>query len=123
MKYRRPSINLTEDQAEMLDIIMRREGYRSPTEVFQSMLRHNCLSQQPHTITGKWASLPPFERDELDRNLLAMLKAGKGEKGSWLKKVIYDAIKEIAGADAKSPTVDQVISMIPEKIRKVLDVN
>ncbi len=112
----RLTINLSPDQEKILAELMRRERYRSPSEVFQSFLRHWAISQQEHALTGPWASLPGVERDKLDEGLRALVEAGKGKKGSWLKAQIYDAIKEAHGADAKSPTVEQVMRILPDVI-------
>jgi hypothetical protein len=43
-----------------------------------------------------------------------------GKNGSWLKARIYEAIKELNGADAKWPTVDQVLTRLPEVTGKAL---
>lgn len=112
----RLTINLSPDQEKILGELMRRERYRSPSEVFQSFLRHWAISQQEHALTGPWASLPGIERDKLDEGLRALVESGKGKKGSWLKACIYDGIKEAFGADAKSPTVEQVMRILPEVI-------
>lgn len=110
----RVTINLSDDLHCILNEIQRRERYRSPSEVVVSFLRHWAISQQEHAITGPWAALLPHERDELDKGLCALVQSGKGKKGSWLKAVIYDTIKEALGADAKSPTVDQVMRLLPK---------
>ena len=43
-----------------------------------------------------------------------LVESGNDKKGSWLRARIYEAIKELNGADAKSPTVDQVLTRLPE---------
>lgn len=118
---RRPTLNLSEDQLDMTMILMQRERYRSVTEVFVSFLRHWALSQQPHLMTGAWAALDAFQRDEIDRQLLAMLRAGKGKKGSWLKHLIEDTIKELLGDRAAEVTVDQVMNLLPGKALRKLE--
>jgi Arc/MetJ-type ribon-helix-helix transcriptional regulator len=115
---KRITINLSDELAEILKEIQRRERYRSPSEAIQSSIRHWALSQQPHSLTGPWASLPGEERDRIDQELAALVKSGKGQKGSWLKARIYDCIKELCGPEAKTPTVDQVMGRLPETIRK-----
>lgn len=117
----RLTLNIPDDLHAILLEIQRRERYRSPSEVVHSFLRHWALSQQDHALTGEWAALPGPERDKLDAALRSMVESGKGKKGSWLKKQIYTAIKEALGADAKSPTVDQVMQMLPEVSRKALN--
>jgi hypothetical protein len=82
--------------------IMRRERYRSLSELVASFLRHWALSQMPQSLTGEWAALPPDERDAIDARLLELVRSGVGEKGSWLNARIYDAIKEIHGPAAVS---------------------
>jgi hypothetical protein len=99
---------------------MRRERYRSHTECYESFLRHWALSQQDHTITGRWSGMAPEDLDKLDAGLRSLVESGSGKKGSWLKARIYDAIKELNGAEAKSPTVDQVLVRLPEVLRKAL---
>ena len=116
----RLTINISPDLEKILAEIQRRERYRSPSEVFQSFLRHWAISQQEHSMTGPWASLPGVERDKLDAGLCSLVESGKGKKGSWLKAQIYAAIKEALGADAKAPTVDQVMRLLPEVSRKKL---
>lgn len=114
----RLTLNISDDLLEILEVIKRRERYISVSEVVHSFLRHWAVSQQDHALTGGWARLAGPERDALDAGLLKLVKAGKGKKGSWLKARIYDAIKEAHGADAKSPTVDQVLSVMPDVLRK-----
>ena len=116
----RLSIQLSADLRAVLEHVQRRERYRSPSEVFQSFLRHWAISQQNHAVTGEWASLTPPQRDELDAGCRKLVESGKGQKGSWLKARIYEAIKELNGQDAKSPTVDQVLAKLPEAARKAL---
>lgn len=117
---KRLTINLSDDLHSILEVIMTREHYRSPTEAVASFIRHWALSQQPHALTGSWASLTGFQRDELDRQLWQLVDSGKGQKGSWLKARIYEAIKEALGKDAKSPTVDQVLRLLPDVARQAL---
>lgn len=112
----RKTINIPDALAEIMAEIKRRERYRSDSELVASFVRHWALSQQEHAITGGIASLPGMERDEIDEGLLALVKSGKGKKGSWLKAQIYAAIKEICGQDAQYPTVDQVLGMIPARV-------
>lgn len=118
---KRLTINLPDDLAEILTEVQRREGYRSPSECVISFIQHWALSQQPHTLTARWAALPGPERDQLNSELLALVKSGKGQKGSLLKRWIYDAIKEINGPAAKTPTVDEVLSRLPDTILKSLE--
>lgn len=119
-KDNRLSICLSDDLLAIEAVVMRRERYRSHSECYESFLRHWALSQQDHALTGGWASLSPEERTALDADLRKLVETGKGKKGSWLKAVIYDAIKELNGADAKSPTVDQVLQRLPEIVRRAL---
>lgn len=116
----RLTLNIPDDLLEILAEIQRRERYRSPSEVLLSFIRHWALSQQEHAITGPWAALPGPERDQLDAGLLSLVKSGKEKKGSWLKARIYDAIKEVHGPDAKSPTVAEVLDILPEVARRSL---
>lgn len=118
---KRITVNLSEDLSAILEAVMKRERYRSPSEAVASFIRHWALSQQPHALTGPWAHLNGFERDELDRQLWQLVDSGKGKKGSWLKARIYDAIKDALGKDAKSPTVEQVLSILPETARAELE--
>jgi len=116
----RLTLNIPADLHAILLEVQRRERYRSPSEVVHSFLRHWALSQQEHAMTGPWAALPGPERDKLDAGLRALVESGKGKKGSWLKAQIYAAIKDAHGADAKSPTVEQVMRLLPEVTRKEL---
>ncbi len=116
----RLTLNIPDDLHAILIEIQKRERYRSPSEVVHSFLRHWALSQQEHGLTGPWAALPGPERDKLDAGLRALVEAGKGKKGSWLKAQIYEAIKQALGADAQSPTVDQVMRILPEVARQKL---
>lgn len=86
-----------------------------------SLLRHWALSQQDHAITGGWSGMAPEDLDKLDAGLRSLVESRSGKKGPWLKARIYDAIKELNGAEAKSPTVDQVLVRLPEVVRKALD--
>lgn len=79
---KRLTINLSDDLHAILTEVSKREGYRSPSEAFQSFLRHWALSQQPHQLTGSWANLPGIERDRLDEGLRQLVESGKGKKGS-----------------------------------------
>jgi len=119
-KTNRFTINLSDDLLAIEKEIMRRERYRSHTECYESFLRHWALSQQEHAITGGWSGLEPEELDTLDAGLRSLVESGTGKKGSWLKARIYDAIKELNGEQAKTPTVDQVLVRLPEAVRKAL---
>jgi hypothetical protein len=119
-KVNRFTINLNDDLLAIEQEIMRRERYRSHTECYESFLRHWALSQQDHAITGGWSGMAPEDLDKLDAGLRSLVESGSGKKGSWLKARIYDAIKELNGAEAKSPTVDQVLVRLPEVVRKAL---
>jgi hypothetical protein len=119
-KVNRFTINLNDDLLAIEQEIMRRERYRSHTECYESFLRHWALSQQDHAITGGWSGMAPEDLDKLDAGLRSLVESGSGRKGSWLKARIYDAIKELNGAEAKSPTVDQVLVRLPEVVRKAL---
>lgn len=119
-KTNRFTINLNDDLLAIEKEIMRRERYRSHTECYESFLRHWALSQQEHAITGGWSGLEPEELDTLDAGLRSLVESGTGKEGSWLKARIYDAIKELNGAQAKTPTVDQVLVRLPEAVRKTL---
>jgi hypothetical protein len=119
-KVNRFTINLNDDLLAIEQEIMRRERYRSHTECYESFLRHWALSQQDHAITGGWSGMAPEDLDKLDAGLRSLVESGSGKKGSWLKARIYDAIKELNGAEAKSPTVDQVLVRLPEVLRKAL---
>jgi hypothetical protein len=119
-KTNRFTINLSDDLLAIEKEIMRRERYRSHTECYESFLRHWALSQQEHAITGGWSGLEPEELDTLDAGLRSLVESGTGKKGSWLKARIYDAIKELNGEQAKTPTVDQVLVRLPETVRKAL---
>lgn len=119
-KDNRFTVNLSDDLAAIEREVMRRERYRSHTECYESFLRHWALSQQAHALTGGWASLSPEDRTSLDADLRKMVENGTGKKGSWLKARIYEAIKALNGAAAKSPTVDQVLTKLPETVRLAL---
>ena len=92
---------------------MPKQGALGPPEVLYSFQWHWALSQQEHKLSGEWARLAGPVRDALDAGLLKLVK-----KGSWLKAQIYAAIKEAHGADAKSPTIDQVCSVLPDVLRR-----
>jgi len=92
----------------------------SRTTPRNSLLRHWALSQQDHAITGGWSGMAPEDLDKLDAGLRSLVESGSGKKGSWLKARIYDTTKELNGAEAKSPTVDQVLVRLPESVRKAL---
>ena len=97
---------------------MPKQGALGPPEVVYSFQWHWALSQQEHKLSGEWARLAGPVRGALDAGLLKLVKAGKNKKGSWLKAQIYAAIKEAHGADAKSPTIDQVCSVLPDVLRR-----
>ena len=119
-KVNRFTINLNDDLLAIEQEIMRRERYRSHTECYESFLRHWALSQQDHAITGGWSGMAPEDLDKLDAGLRSLVESGSGKKGSWLKARIYDAIKELNGEQAKTPTVDQVLVRLPEAVRRTL---
>lgn len=116
----RATIQLSDDLLAVAKTCMKRERYRSLSELFASFLRHWSLTQLPHTLTGEWAALPPEERDQIDARLADLVQSGKAEKGSWLNARIYETIKQIHGPDAASPTVQQISQKLPEAIRKSL---
>lgn len=119
-KDNRFTINLSDDLLAIEREVIRRERYRSHTECYESFLRHWAISQQEHALTGGWASLSTDERSSIDTDLRKLVETGKGKKGSWLKARIYEAIKELNGADAKTPTVDEVLQRLPETTRKAM---
>jgi hypothetical protein len=116
----RSTIQLSDDLLAIAKACMKRERYRSLSELFASFIRHWALTQLPHTLTGEWAALPPEERDTIDSRLAALVESGQAEKGSWLNARIYDAIKTTHGPEAASPTVKQIAAKLPETIRKAL---
>lgn len=117
---KRLSLQINEDLEAIAKMCMRTNGYRSHSEHYASNIRHWALAQQPHSLTAEWTSLEPEERDDIDSALRKMVESGIGAKGSWLNKMIYDAIKELNGEHAKTPTVPQVRGRLPEVIRKAL---
>lgn len=119
-KDNRFTVCLSDDLLAIEREVIRRERYRSHTEAYESFLRHWALSQQEHALTGGWSSLSPEDRTAIDSDLRQLVESGKGKKGSWLKAVIYDAIKELNGEDANSPTVEQVLRRLPETVQKEL---
>lgn len=116
----RSTIQLSDDQVAIAKECMRRERYRSLSELFASFLRHWALTQQPHALTGEWAALDADERDAIDQRLRQLVESNTAEKGSWLNARIYDLIKEIHGPEAKSPTIKQVVAKLPEHLRRTL---
>lgn len=114
------TIQLPDDLVPVAKECIRRERYRSMSELVASFLRHWGLSQQPHSLTGEWAALDGHERDAIDARIRALVESGKNQRGSWLKARIYECIKELNGPDAKSPTVEEVLRRLPETIRKNL---
>jgi hypothetical protein len=116
----RKNLILTDDQLWLAEEFCRRERYRSLSELFVSLLRHQAITQQAHVLTGEWAALSPQERDEIDAGLRQIVEAGTPAKGSALKVAIYDAIKELNGQDAKSPTIDQVLMKLPLTLQRGL---
>lgn len=116
-KDQRHTICLSADLESIADTICLKERYRSHSECYASFLRHWALSQQDHALTGQWSALSIGERTALDADLRRLVESGKGRKGSFLKKIIYDCIKELNGLEAKSPTIEQVLAKLPEAIR------
>ncbi len=117
----RLTIQSNDDLQAIAKECMRANGYRSQSELYASFLRHWALVQQPHALTAEWAGLTPDERDTIDAGLREMVEDGEPVKGSWLNARIYDAIKELNGREAKSPTVLQTVKRLPEVIRKALE--
>ena len=117
----RTTIQVNEDLQAIAKECMKANGYRSQSELYASFLRHWALVQQPHTLTAEWAALTPEERDTIDAGLRELVEKGESVKGSWLNARIYDAIKELNGRDAKSPTILQTVKRLPEVIRKALE--
>lgn len=118
---KRLSIQINDDLDSIAKACMKANGYRSQSELYASFLRHWALAQQPHTLTAEWAALDPDERDQIDAGLRELVDKGESAKGSWLNARIYDAIKELNGRDAKSPTILQTVKRLPEVIRKALE--
>jgi predicted TIM-barrel enzyme len=87
---------LSDDLYEAGNLLRRARGYRNWSEYLASFVRHDCMVQTTeHGLTEPIAAMEAKERDEMDAKLLEMVKSGKGERGSWLRKVIYDTIKEL----------------------------
>lgn len=117
----RTTIQTNDDLQAIAKACMKANGYRSLSELHASFLRHWALSQQPHVLTAEWAGLTPDERDQIDAGLRELVERGEAAKGSWLNARIYDAIKELNGEAAKSPTILQTVRRLPEVIRKALE--
>lgn len=117
----RSTIQISEDLQAIAKRCMKENGYRSQSELYASFIRHWALSQQPHSLTAEWALLDPEERDQIDSGLRHLVETGEGAQGSWLKARIYEAIKDLNGQDAKSPTILQTMRRLPEVIRRALE--
>lgn len=114
------TVQLPDDLVPVAKECIRREKLRSMSELFVSFLQHWGVSQQPFSLTSDWPALDGEERDALNAGVRALVESGQGQRGSWLKAEIYRAIKELNGAEAKSPTVDQVLRRLPDNVRAML---
>jgi hypothetical protein len=114
---------LSDELFEAGEILRERRGYRNWSEYLASFVRHDAMVQpSEHKITEPIAIMKAAERDELDGKLLEMVKSEKGERGSWMKKCIYDTIKELmAESGGCEPRIHEVEARLPpviiEKLR------
>lgn len=109
-------VSLSGELLEAAELLRARRKYRSASEYMAALIRYDALTQQDHLFSGEWAALAPAERDKLDANLLAQVKAAKSARGSLLRKLIYEAIKAMNGPDAKTPTIEEVIKKMAERM-------
>jgi hypothetical protein len=113
--------NMTGAYAEILRLMRIREGYRSPAEALESFLAHWALAAHRHKLTGQWAAARGMDRENRGQEMLAQYLSGKPIKGSWLKARIYAAIKADLGQDAKSPTINDVLAILPDVVDEALE--
>lgn len=115
-------ISLSDDLYAAGEILRERRHYRTWSEYVASFVRHDATVQAPtHSLTEPIAAMRPELRDEMDAKLLDLVKSGKGERGSWLKKKIYDAIREVmADNGGKEPSIKDVEDRLPSVVVKSL---
>lgn len=77
-------LTLTNALDEAAEILLRRRHYRDFPEYVRSMIRYDGQTQMDHHLTAEWAAMTGEEQDRLDEGILAMVKAGKKVRGSWL---------------------------------------
>ena len=82
------STKLPPDLAEVAEMRAKATGYPSWNAYIKGLIRYDALTQGPHTMTLPWASLPLTEQDKIDAKLLSYTKAGIGERGQLLKRII-----------------------------------
>ena len=117
----RVSVNLTGAYAAILAEMCLREGYRSPAEAFESFLGHWALAAHQHKHTGHWAAARGLLRERRGRELLAILRSGQPLKGSWIRNRVHHIIEDVLGANSKSPTVDEVLAILPDVVDSTLE--
>lgn len=87
------TVNLSDDLYEAMELLRQRRKYRPGSEYLAALIRYDGQTQREHSLTTEWAALSPTERDMLDANILALVKSGKGQRGSWLEATIVDIVK------------------------------
>lgn len=96
------STKLPADLAEAAELRARALGYVSWNAYIKALIRYDLMVQGEHTITLPISHLRPEEQDGVDAKLLELTRAGKGERGQLLAKIIEKAAGEHAEAVKKA---------------------
>jgi hypothetical protein len=105
------NITVSDDLYEAIEILRKRNRYRSKREYLEGMARFDAMIQKEHVLSLDYASLDGWERDRLDSNLLALVKSGKGKKGEWFENQIRKAVESLAH-EGVQPTREAVAKQI-----------
>ena len=82
------STKLPPDLAEVAELRAKALGYPSWNAYIKGLIRYDALVQGPHTMTQPWAALPLDQQDAIDAKLLRQTKAGVGERGQLLTRIL-----------------------------------
>lgn len=113
---KRITVTLSDDLHEASELLRRKNRYRTLSEYIQNLVRYDAQSQREHLLTAEWAALSPAERDMLDARLLALVKSGKGVRGSWLEARIEAIVTRIFDERGANMTKAQIVEMLAREI-------
>jgi len=97
------TVKFPPDLYEVMTLRARVAGYRSVSAYLKGLVRYDALVQGLHPVTLPMSHLPDTDQDAIDAQLLQATKAGAGQRGQLLTRII-----ERAKLSGEEPSADAV---------------
>ncbi len=110
------TVNISDELYEAMQILKKRNRYRSDSEIVCALIRYDAQCQKEHYLTIAWAAMTPAERDLLDKALLKQVKSGAGIRSSWIDSKIKEAAKNHIKSHGTEPTTHDIGAQLAKDI-------